>query len=817
MHQSSRPAISTRPFIAALFLAHPFTAAAEAPEPPAPLVDLQFSADAHNSGTLRGDATLTEYAPGQGPAFGPGSRGTGLDLTASSRGGGSDETRAGGAALLNAPSLGKLARFTITLWCKPIGHNAPARLLNIGPRADLVISDGTVSFKVRSNNSDAHFNVPRSELDLAEGQWHFIALTHDRSTGEARIHHAAPGGAPRSAATWSNVPPPDAGAPRLEVGNFNGIRPFHGLIDSVRIYGSILTDAQIASVAAADASPPRALTQSLLSAATRPTFLRHSDACFTSRSKHTNSVQTLQAFRANRLLWSYAADADFAKACRSAGAETFQGAINSLPGTTETAAHALDFDGKPMVAPWMRAFSPKSPVYWACNNRPRFMEVCIDRAKKAIEAGADMLQFDDWSLVVSASGWGGACFCDNCMAAFGDDVRRHAPKEELTTLSIPHAGPFDYRAYLRSNHGITNAATYMAQKRSLPTTTHFETFQRRSVREFFKALKQRIDAIAGRHVPLSINTNLSDPSERRQFLTDITDFVQGETLRFPLDLLAIAAKTAESLGKWHVFVTQSLDVPEARAGIASVYALGQLPMVPWDMYMGSDEKKIQPRGWGTVEQYGDLFYFVRDNPALFDGFETVARAGLIVDLDHFDRARTLAACRRLLDAQIPFALVPVGHSFFDVPLDAARMSAFDALLLIGSIDDLAESDRAALAKAAADAPLLDADRTPDDALAHLSIADVWGPRDIHVIARARRDPKCKTLLLHVLNRASQGSELKWVSILLRTHALPGTKIAAARWHAPGQPPNDLEIETLPAGPRILIPRIREWGIIEIQF
>lgn len=786
-------------------------------KPPGPLVRLDFSANATNTGSLGGEAVLKEYAAGQGPVFGAGARGTGLDLTGAARGGGSDNTKAGGAALIAAPSLARLEKLTATLWCKPIGPNAPARLFNLGPRADLVLSQGAISFKVRSHHNDVHFNVPRPDLDLTDGAWHFIALSHDGASGVARMHHASPGGALRTVATWSNVPPPDLATQGLEIGNFNGIRPFRGLIDSVRLYDAILPEPDLASIAAEDSCDAR---PGALRPAPDPeagSIFNHSDVCFTSRSKHTNSVEMFSAFEANRLLWTYVAEPKFTADFRGARAETFQCAINSLPGTAETAAHAMDFDGAPMVAPWMRAFSRKSPVYWGCNNRPRFLEISVDRAKKAIDAGADMLQFDDWSLVVSASSWGGACFCENCMALFPEDIRRHLPKDELAKMEVPATGPFDYRAYLRSHHGITNATSYAAQKKTLPTTPHFEAFQRRSVREFFRRLGQRIDAIAGRHVPMSINSNLAHPSQQRQFIADLVDFVQGETLRFPLDGLSLAAKTAGALGKWHVFVTQSLDVPEARVGIASAYALGQLPMVPWDMYMGSDEEKVQPRGWGTPEQYGDLFHFVRANRQLFDCFESTAVAGLVINLDDFDRSLTLEACRRLLDAQVPFAIIPCGHSYFDVAMDAHRLSGLAALFVVGSINDLAPADRATLQQAATDIPILDPGRANDNDLKDLAIAEIWAPDGVHVIARSHRDPKNKTLMLHVLNRASQGREIKWISILLKDQALQGSKAKGVRWHAPGMPDADVETEDWPNGTRILIPRMREWGLAEILF
>jgi hypothetical protein len=67
-----------------------------------------------------------------------------------------------------------------------------------------------------------------------------------------------------------------------------------------------------------------------------------------------------------------------------------------------------------------------------------------------------------------------------------------------------------------------------------------------------------------------------------------------------------AAKAAEAFGMTQVVSPIPRSTARTRAAFATTYALGQLHLVPWDLYMGSDATGSQPRYFGTREQYGDL-------------------------------------------------------------------------------------------------------------------------------------------------------------------------------------------------------------------
>jgi len=801
-----------------LTLAALTTALSAAPDRPAPLVELLFSNDLKNTGTLAGEARFVECAPDEGPVFGPGVRGMGVSFAASSRGISRAHVQAGGAVTLDATSLGELEQMTLTLWFKPICPNIPARLLYYAPCWDLFVAHDHIGFKVRHKGKDHHAHTGRSAPTAVQDAWNFIAVTFDRRTGEAHCYHALLGRDIRVAGKWQ-LPPFDQAEHYLEIGNLAGIRPFKGYIDSVRVFDRVLPQDQVDALYLSEVRM-QSLKDYVQNVPRRPTVFDYGDVCLSSRSQRANSIETIKAFGANRLMWCYSANPDFIKQCKDAGIETFQGAVNSIPGTDETAAHALNFDGSPVVAPWMVAFNRKKPWYWGCNNRPQFMETSLARTEQALAAGADWIQFDDWAMVVSAAAWGGACFCEECRSGFRQYLTERPSTDRLADLGILDVETLDYRAFLAATHGVTDARSYKDKRRSIPTTPHFEDFQRRSVRQFFAQLRRRIDEQAGRAVPLSINSTFFRPDQRSNYIVDIVDFLQGETWHMSLVDLAIPAKVAEGLGKWQVFVPKPRDVQVARMAIAASYALGQLMLVPWDMYMGSDATGIRPRYYGTVEQYGDLFHFVRDNPELFNGCEAAPMVGLVVNLDRYDKHRTEQACQRLLASQVPFAIVPVGRAYSECGPDAERLRGFHTLITVGDAAEYADRDREAIEQASDDVTVLSDREATAQHLESISPFEVWGPPDgIHILPRARRAREDRKLFCHVLNRVEMADErpLKWISFVVRRSAFLGSDVAAVRWHSPGRKPHTLDYELLAAGVRVVVPQLPIWGIAEVDF
>lgn len=780
---------------------------------PSPIVEFLFGNHLRNTGSLGGVGEFAPAPAGEEIHFGTGHRGLGLDTRAARRGGGGDREPAGGAVVFPGEQLPAMESLTIGVWFRPEPGNSPARLLYLSNRLDLFLGNTTVGFNLRHGDPprDHQMRTPSDQAPVVLGVWNYLAIVHDGKQHTIICYHGTDTTPLREVTVWRDVPDPAPAQGPLTVGNLEGIRPFRGSLDSVRLYDVALAADQLQEQFAADQNRPRDLFAARQVHPSPPPLFRQGDVLISSRSKHANSVETIQAFHANRLVWSYAHDKAFIDACRAAGIETFQGTINSIPGTANTGAQVLDFDNQPVIAPWMVAFDKKNPWYWGCHNRPAFLQTCLDRAQKGLDAGIDLLQFDDWGLTVSAGGWSASCFCPECTAGFRDYLREQLSPERQQELGIKDLATFDYREYLRQHDQVADAADYRQRRRTLPLQDEFAAFQRVSLRAFFVRLRQQLDERRGSRLPLSINSSFLHPAQRSNCTADLVDFLQGETWHMGLNDLAIAARTAEALGKWQLFVPKPLDLQVARQAVAASYALGQLMLVPWDMYMGSDATGVRPRYYGTPEQYGDLFDFARTNRTLLDGFANAPIAAIIVDLDHYDDNALRQACSRLFAAQIPFTFLPVGHGYYEQPLRPEELTQFRYLVTLGN--QLAESDQTILDAAQEEAVVVPVAGMKTEDLAELAPIRVWGPDGIVALPRVTED----RLVIHVLDRVERPEPLplKWISLLVQDSALGNRKLKGVTWHTPGTAALPLDCERLADGTRILIPQLAVWGIAEI--
>ncbi|MDH7570966.1 MAG: hypothetical protein QHJ73_15425, partial [Armatimonadota bacterium] len=633
--------------------------------------------------------------------------------------------KAGGAITFHHARLAGLRRFTLVLWFRPLSAAGPARLFWLTPEWDVLLSGNAVHFKVKSAGTDHTFSPPRGQGVVSEG-WHFLTIAADLTAGTALLYLGTPERAPAPVARWEEIPPPDPGEGAVEVGNLAGIRPFKGWVDEIRLYGRVLSEEEVQAAYRESSPRPVRLGECVVPRERMPGLdFRYSDVCFSTRSVRKESLETIRAFQANRVVWVYTADPQFVRALHELGA-TVQGTVNTIPRTPDLSAYCVDLDGTPLVAPWMVAFNRRDPPKWGCNNQPAYREAVLDAARKALDAGVDWIQFDDWALIVSAHSWGGGCFCNRCMAGFAAFLAAQ-PLERLREAGIDRVEGFDYRRFLAEKHGIRDAATYKARRAALPTTPLFEEFQRHSVRAYFRDLRLALDRHAKRRVPLSINSNLTDPSQNRNFMADMVDFFLGETHSPTLADLAICARSALALGKHQIVSPLPRSLPEARVALAATYALGEFYLVPWDLYMGSDATGIQPRYFGTVEEYGDLYRFVRQHPNLFDECEAAATVCVVVNTDRYDPEKTRALVNRLLRAQVPFAFAFSGRRFFEQRLDPAHLARFHLLLRLNELAEFPPEDRNALQAAQESAALLSGDGVDDAVLESLAPALAWGP------------------------------------------------------------------------------------------
>ena len=806
-----------------------------------PLVSFDFEGTLVNAGSLGGEGRFQTYAQGEDPVFGAGPFGRCLDLTAASRHGGTapNDPPAGGAVLFRDAALDTLDSFTLVLWARqnPLAQGSNARLLHKPGAWDLTAHPSGLSLALGPDAVKMPYLLTGpARLNLA-ATWCFFAVAVTPQTVTAFV-----GSRQQPLTRAGAAPRHDAGAAsagELALGNFGAIRPFNGWLDRVRVCRGALDEASLRALFEADlasaeeiAAPP--VADLGRAPATNHLFrLAPSAIPFSTRWQRTNSLDVMQAFHATHCLWVYGNENNFVRRIQTMGL-FYQGTLNGLQGqehaTTNRTAQGdasgrhEDLDGNKNTPHWMVTFGPKT--FTGCCNHPAFRQLFFGEARRLVAAGVDSIHVDDWEMNASWVRSAGVCFCDVCRSGFREWLARRCTLEELKGLGIEEIATFDYRAHLK-RHGVPDAAAYRARYRTLPLTPQFTDFQIESMRAFFREFRQRLDAWSPeKYIPVSVN-GLLTPLRPDHVLygVDVIDFLQGESslnaeYQTPNEYV-FGAKIAEAAGLTQVVSPIPRSTARTRAALATTYALGQPYLVPWDLYMGSDASGIQPRYFGTREQYGDLYDFVRDRRALLDTHVSAAEVGVLINGD-LPGAATEAFCRQLAARQIPFHILLGASRYARVPLRADDLRTLRLLVELSPAATFCAEDRAVLQAARASGLTrfvpASADVAKSCRLLELDLLRLEGPEDLYAFLRVNRGARSAAIHVVNWNLAPDGERAETYrnATVTLLHPERWGALAHVVWHEPGRPSVILVPERHADSIRLTLPQVTTWGIIEIR-
>jgi hypothetical protein len=818
-----------------------------------PLVSLDFEADLANAGTLGGSARLHAYAPGEEPGFGVGPFGRCLDLTAAARHGGTtpQDAPAGGAALFKDPALDALDAFTLVLWARqnPLTPgSAPARLLHKPGAWDLIPHASGLTLSLGADPGKTTYALSGTRRLTLTDDWCFFAVAVAPQsvaayTGSRKRPLALAAGAARTERTR-------AAPGELALGNFGGIRPFNGWLDRVRVFHGTLDEAalralfdadlasakdaalpavtELARLPTPDARPPAHAAESQVSSF--KFRLPPSAIPFSTRWARTNALDVMRSFHATHCLWVYGSETGFLRRVQGAGL-FYQGTLNGLQGdrhSTTNRANAgdatgrhEDLDGNKNTPHWMVTFGPR--IFTGCCNHPAFRKCFFDDAQQLVAAGVDSLHVDDWEMNASWVRSAGVCFCGVCRSGFRQWLGQRYTAEELKRLGVDDLAAFDYRAHLKAC-GVPDAATYRSRYRTLPLTPAFADYQIESMRAFFKEFRRRLDAWSpDKHIPVSVN-GLLTPLRPDHVLygVDVIDFLHGESSQNAEYQTAaefiFGAKIAEAAGLTQVISPIPRGTARTRAAIATTYALGQPHLVPWDLYMGSDATGIQPRYFGTREQYGDLYDFVSAQRGLLDSVTSASEIGVLINGDEPGAYQDY--CLRLAARQIPFRIILGANRYARVPVRAGDLRGLRLLVELSPASTFCADDQATLnaaratgltrfAPAAADIPALCRAR-------ELELLRVEGPENVYAFLRVDRERR--TCAIHVVNWNLGGPDTERAETYANVtvtllHPERWGALSNVVWLEPGQPTVTLSPERHADGVRLTLPRLSTWGVL----
>lgn len=354
-----------------------------------------------------------------------------------------------------------------------------------------------------------------------------------------------------------------------------------------------------------------------------------------SRPGRRGTLDAARIFGANRVEWIYDVNEAFVRKANSMGIEV--GATmgyNAWPDVQQVTNWlgkftSRDLWGNPVTRYNFRKFDDWQTRYFSPDsNILAWREFYTEYLKGIYRLPVIAVMRDDAGGVAALLNDGGS-FTGDSVHMFQRYLKEKVSPETRRQLNINDPEQFDIRSFLIAE-GAPKTEPADEQKKwqtwdGGPVMRLYAKAQREAVADFYRDVRSRVEAESGRRIPWSCNhTGQWGPIERN------FDYALGEfyTHQMQIETLAEIARRAEQIGKvqclqgvldgrWEKRDPVEL-VDEMRRFIATSYALGMNPMVPWDMYMPGRAKRYHAR----VKDMADLFRWVRDNRRYFDDQET---------------------------------------------------------------------------------------------------------------------------------------------------------------------------------------------------
>lgn len=506
----------------------------------------------------------------------------------------------------------------------------------------------------------------------------------------------------------------------------------------------------------------------------------------------------------------------------------FLGMIKSEPNHQRAICRTID--QKPITVPWLwdhKVDGELGKAYWFCSNSPLYKAYLKRLAARAMAGQPDGFHIDDFGGT-TGSLWNGGCFCESCIPAFREYLKTQVSKETLAKLGIDNLESFDYAKFLLEKHA-KDADDFKKRRSQLPLDAEFRTFQALAAGKVVREVQEHAAKLLGKPIPRCVNGN--PPSQQALVVRPHVDHYSCEIWfnaqdKKLINASAFAYKCADMLNRaiagtadghsW-AWVSQTGHTRATRMWITEAYASGHTFMAPSEHQWCYTKEKGTHWLKNNPDHYADIYQFVRKNSALFDGFESSANVGVLFSHRAWRKGKKdpQAIAGALLDANIPFALIPAGDELLDLRLNPASLARFDKLILPS--DPMLDPDQTKLLDSLpAEKKLTWKD--PATLLTQLpSPIGITSAPNIRILPRQTKT----SLALHVLNRnydftTDQIAPQQNITITLTGPLAQAAAGKTCTLHTPGAPSVTLPIQPKDGTVSLTLPTLDLWSILLFQ-
>lgn len=537
---------------------------------------------------------------------------------------------------------------------------------------------------------------------------------------------------------------------------------------------------------------------------------KRSDVIFSSRFKRDDAVEVAEAYGASRVEWGYSADPAFVDSINKR-IGWYGGAVNAVMPLPGNVGIALDLDGKGIVPPWMKSWAP----LLMSSAHPAAEKSWQDAARKFINLGAKSIQVDDQMSRYHAVHWG-ADFSPAALQGFKAFLHAYPRQGGLSSLITKDMLESDYKNYLAQRHGINTAKEYLEKYKGLPSTKLWSSYLKESAASNFIGFRKYVDGIGSGRVAFSANLQIKKPDDTDPLvrLAPYVDYAIVESKIDDMDKIVAQAALFRALGVGYAPSLLPKSTQENRLAIAEIYALGGQPLVPWDVYIADQPRD---RYFGSVQDYGDLYHYVRKYPEEFDGFEYLPSVGVLVNMKNYRQEETERLVSELTRRNIPWGYVVSGDNAGHYQLGAEHLSHFQRIIALNPQSDFSAVDKAAIA-AVAEKVEWSVNRLDYGILD--SFAPFVDAGTLKLFPRGRTQPQGHPVLqIHVLNESTEtgkpaAGECRR-TFGVRREALGGLKPLSVRWSSIRGAASPAHWENS-AGFFFHVPECVLWGILHVE-